>query len=72
MTVTCAVGSTQEGYIVGYNTCAPGMRSQDYPLFINKYGGYSEEKLVIKKGEVHQFVLVYDGSRYYAYEKNPL
>lgn len=72
MTVTCAVGSTQEGYIVGYNTFAPGMRSQDYPLFINKYGGYSEEKLVIKKGEVHQFVLVYDGSRYYAYEKNPL
>lgn len=67
MTIICSVDSTQSGYIRGRNTETSGMNTTQYAQRINNNGGVETGKLGMEKGDIDEFMLVWDGSNYRAY-----
>lgn len=46
------------------------MNTNQYPYLLNNNGGQETGKLGMARGDVAEFLLVYDGSNYYAYTLN--
>lgn len=69
-TVIAAADSTQTGCIRGRNSDVSGMNTTQYAYRLNNNGGIETGKLNMVKGDVAEFMLVYDGSNYYAYLLN--
>lgn len=67
ITIIGHTDSTQNGYIVGRNTAIDGMNTASYPYIRNNNGGWEQSKIGHGKGDVDEFMLVYDGSSYNAY-----
>lgn len=70
MTIICAADSTQNGFIRGRNSDTSGMSSANYPMRLDNKASAQTGKLAIAKGDVQEFMLVYDGTNYYAYWLN--
>lgn len=77
ITIICDASSTQTGYVVGRNTFitnqngSAAMNSNRYPYRLNNNGGQETGKWSMAKGDIRQFMLVWDGSsNYYAYLLN--
>lgn len=77
ITVICDIASTKTGYITGRNTFVKNssggnaMDSNYYPYRLNNNGGYETAKWNMAKGDIREFLLVWDGSSgYYAYLLN--
>ena len=70
MTIIGSADSTQTGYIRGRNTDVSGMSSTQYAQRLNNNGGVETGKLNISKGDIDEFMLVWDGTNYRAYHLN--
>lgn len=77
ITVICDIASTKTGYITGRNTFVKdssgnnAMDSNYYPYRLNNNGGNETAKWNMAKGDIREFLLVWDGSSgYYAYLLN--
>lgn len=77
ITIICDAASTQTGYVTGRNTFitnsngTQAMNSNNYPYRLNNNGGQETGKWNMAKGDIRQFMLVWDGSsNYYAYLLN--
>lgn len=76
-TIIAHADSTQTGYVCGRNsfvtktsgsTTTYPMNNANYPYLINPDSGQKEtSKYNMGKGDIYEFMLVYDGSNYYAY-----
>lgn len=74
MTIIGDVGSTTAGYITGRNSWVKNssgtaaMNSSNYPYILDNNGNRPKnDKLDLSKGDVESFMLVWDGTNYYAY-----
>ncbi len=73
-TMIAAADSTQEGYIIGRNTIvtnssgAYSMNTSYYPYRLDNDGNQQTGKMYMQRGDIVEFMLVYNGSTYYAYE----
>lgn len=65
--VIVAADSTQSGYVRGRNTEVPGMSSTQYPQRLNNNASVETGKFAMAKGDVACWMLVFDGTNYYAY-----
>lgn len=66
-----AADSTQTGFIRGRNTDYNGtMNTNQYAYRLNNNGGTETGKMNLSKGDIAEFMLVYDGTNYYAYLLN--
>lgn len=66
-----AADSTQTGFIRGRNTDYNGtMNTNQYAYRLNNNGGTETGKMYLSKGDIAEFMLVYDGTNYYAYLLN--
>ena len=81
MVIICDRTSTQTGYVTGRNTFITGknaagettypMNTNQYPYRLNNNGGNETGKWNMEKGDIREFMLVWDGSsEYYAYLLN--
>jgi hypothetical protein len=70
MIIIGSAATTQAGYIRGRNTETSGMETTQYAQRLNNDGGIETGKLGIAAGDVAEFMLVWDGSNYYAYLLN--
>jgi hypothetical protein len=70
MIIICSAASTQTGYIRGRNTDTSGMETTQYAQRLNNNGGVETAKLNMAAGDIDEFMLVWDGSNYYAYHLN--
>jgi hypothetical protein len=70
MIIICSAASTQGGYIRGRNTDTSGMETTQYAQRLNNNGGVETAKLNMAAGDIDEFMLVWDGSNYYAYHLN--
>lgn len=71
--IICDRTSTQTGYVCGRNTFVTGnsMNSNYYPYRMNNNAGNDTGKWNMTKGDIREFLLVWDGSSgYYAYLLN--
>lgn len=79
--IICDRSSTQTGYVTGRNTFVTGknaagqttypMNTNQYPYRLNNNGGNETGKWNMAKGDIREFMLVWDGSsEYYAYLLN--
>ena len=71
--IICDRTSTQTGYVCGRNTFVTGnsMNSNYYPYRMNNNAGNDTGKWNMAKGDIREFLLVWDGSSgYYAYLLN--
>lgn len=79
--IICDRSSTQTGYVTGRNTFVTGknaagqttypMNTNQYPYRLNNDGGNETGKWKMAKGDIREFMLVWDGSsEYYAYLLN--
>lgn len=69
-TVIAAADSTQAGWIRGRNSQISDMDSPQYPYIIYNNSELITGNLTMAKGDVAEFMLVYDGSNYFAYTLN--
>lgn len=69
ITIFGDTNSTVNGYIVGRNTVVGGMNDDKYPYIRNNDGGWQAGKIGHGKGDVDEFLLVYEGNsaQYNAY-----
>lgn len=77
ITIICDRTSTQTGYVCGRNTFVKNssggnaMDSNYYPYRMNNDAGNDTGKWNMAKGDIREFLLVWDGSSgYYAYLLN--
>lgn len=79
--IICDRSSTQTGYVTGRNTFVTGknaagqttypMNTNQYPYRLNNNGDNETGKWNMAKGDIREFMLVWDGSsEYYAYLLN--
>lgn len=69
-TVVAASDSTQTGWLRGRNSDVSGMNTTQYPYRLNNNAGIETGKLNMAKGDIAEYLLVYDGTNYYAYLLN--
>ena len=75
-TIIASRTSNYEGYIIGRNTLIKGsnntnaMDTAQYPYRLDQNGNNQTGKLAMSKGDIAEFMLVWDGSSYYAYQLN--
>jgi len=65
--VICHASSTKRGYIYGRNSSIKGMSGTQYPLIKDNNAGDLTGSIAQERGDIDEFMLVYDGSQYYAY-----
>lgn len=73
MTIICDKLSTMVGYVCGRNSFVSGnsMNNNNYPYILNQNADYVTNKWNMGKGDMREFMLVWDGSyNYYAYLLN--
>lgn len=71
ITIICDRTSTQNGYIIGRNTTISGMNTNYYPYLMDNNASNNTGKQEIGKGDIREYLLVWDGSsNYYAYLLN--
>jgi hypothetical protein len=70
MIIICSAASTQLGFIRGRNTDISGMGTTQHAQRLNNDGGVETGKLNMSAGDISEFMLVWDGSNYYAYHLN--
>ena len=71
ITIICDRTSTQNGYIIGRNTTISGMNTSYYPYLMDNNASNNTGKQGIGKGDIREYLLVWDGSsNYYAYLLN--
>ena len=67
ITIIGWMGCTQNGYIAGRNNVINGMNNARYPLIVDNNGNEQWGKIGQGKGDIDEFMLVWDGTNYYAY-----
>lgn len=67
ITIFGDINSAEDGYIAGRNTVIGGMNDDKYPCIRDKDGFWQTGKIWHSKGDIYEFLLVYDGAQYNAY-----
>jgi len=70
MTIICSADSTQTGYIRGRNTEVSGMNTTQYPQRLDNNAVVQTGGLGMARGDIGEFMLIWDGTNYYAYLLN--
>jgi len=73
VTIICSVDSTQQGYVIGRNSIINNstgyyMNNEYYPIRLDNNGNEQNGKMNLGKGDIVEFMLIFNGSTYYAYE----
>ena len=70
MTIICSADSTKTGFVIGRNTIIGDMDTNQYPYRLNNDASVDTGKTNLAKGDVIEFMLVWDNVNYRAYELN--
>ena len=70
MTIICSADSTETGFVIGRNTIIGNMDNNQYPYRLNNDATVQTGKMNLAKGDVVEFMLVWDNVNYRAYELN--
>ena len=70
ITIICSAASTQNGKVRGKSSDIGGLNTSDYPILYDSNGVELNTGIAFGKGDVYQYMLVYDSSTYAAYTIN--
>lgn len=70
MTIICSADSTETGFVIGRNTIIGNMNNNQYPYRLDNDATVKTDKRNLAKGDVVEFMLVWDNVNYRAYELN--